>query len=175
MEKPTLPRAITAALLLAGSLALGACSKPDYEGLDNEFVVHGIVSDSESNGLVQVHENNLVVVRAEGKAAEWFSNKKGQGGFGLSEEFDFLEIYNPEPGSFFSCGHEEDVGEVYDVNGNEIEAEQLVPGQVVVIEGRIRASRYLKMRPSNQGGNYCTEHDLAVFESVRVVKGPLRS
>jgi hypothetical protein len=74
-------------------------------------------------------------------------------------------------GLFDGCGDDVYVGKVYDLQGNQIEPEQLKPGVAVEIEGRIRQSRYWQ---STGKSGYCTEQDLAVYDSVRVIDSPLQ-
>lgn len=171
-QKPLYWRLTAAGAALAGVLALTACSREpvDYEGVGSEFVVRGRVSDAESDGLVQLHEEKLVVVSASGKAATWFPDHGGYRPW--SHEYDFLQKYSKESDGFFDgCGKDVKVGEVYSLQGEEIEPQQLKPGTIVEIQGRIRESRY---RHRAGKSSYCDERDLAVYDSVRVVNGPLQ-
>lgn len=166
-ETYTIRRACAAAgLALLGSGALGACSSeaPDYQGVGNEFVVRGIVSDSEEDGLVQVSEEDLVVLETAGRADTWFA--EGDGQEFLGDEFNFLQTYGEESESWWKCADEVEVGEVFDVNGQEIEPEQLQPGDVVEIQGRIHDS-------TDRRGKRCREEELAVYDTITVVNGPL--
>jgi len=162
-----------AGLMILGGGALAACSKADYEGTENTFSIRGIVSDSEDDGLVQVEDNEIVVLDSNGKAVDWFAHKKGEEGFGLGTEFDFLNGFHKEgEGSFWDvCGAKVTVGKVYDDGGREIGAQDLHPGEVVVIEGKIRAGSYWQ---STGKSGYCATQDLAVYDTVRVVDEPLR-
>jgi len=166
-ERFNFKRKLTAAgLLLAGGLALSACggSPVDYEGTGHRFTVLGTVSDSEKDGLVQIHEDDLKVVYATGKAEKWFAEGKAPGLFG--DEFDFLQKYSQEPGGWFSCGNDKYVGQIIDENRDQIQPEDLKPGDVIRIEGRIRESRYYQSR--GKSGS-CTEENLAVYDVVTVI------
>jgi hypothetical protein len=163
-------RLAAAGLVLLGGASLSACGDeaPDYVGAGNEFMIRGIVSDSEVDGLVQIKEDKIEIIQVSGKAENWFNN--GDGVAFLHDEFDFLQKYGQEPGGFWTCADDVYVGKVYDQSGNQIEPEQLRPGEVVEIEGRIHQSTY---RQSAGKSSYCTEEELAVYDSVTVVDEPL--
>ncbi|HSX16307.1 MAG TPA: hypothetical protein VLF40_05940 [Candidatus Saccharimonadales bacterium] len=169
-----LRRAIAAAgLVILGGGALAACSKADYDGSANTFTIRGVVSDSENDGLVQVEDEEIVVLSSNGKAKDWFTHKEGEEGFGLGTEYDFLNGFRQDgTGGFWDiCGAKQTVGKVYDDNGREIGAQDLHPGEVVVIEGKIRSNSYWQ---STGKSGYCADEDLAVYDTVRVVDEPLR-
>lgn len=171
MEKLT-PRRKKMALvgaIMMGSALLTACSSDpvDYEGTGNEFVVRGIVSDSEEDGLIQIHEPDLVAIEATGKAATWFAKGKGQEAFG--DEFDFLQKYSQEPGGWLSCGSDVYVGIVYNMYGDQIQPQEVPQGAVVEIAGKIRESMYYQ---STGKSGHCTDEDLAVYDTVRVMSSP---
>ncbi|MDB5181376.1 MAG: hypothetical protein JWP13_139 [Candidatus Saccharibacteria bacterium] len=161
-----------AGLVVLGGFGLTACGEDaplDYAGTGNEFTIQGIVSDSEDDGLVQIKENEIEVIEASGKAEDWFNKKEGLAF--LHDEFDFLQKYSEEPGGWFDCGEDVYVGEVYDKTGTEIEPEQLKPGDVIEIQGRIRQSIYYQ---STGKSGYCNDQDLAVYDAITTIGGPLR-
>lgn len=157
-----------AALAMLGAATLSGCGSEaaDYEGQGNDFIVRGVVSDSEDDGLVQTHEDQTVVLRSSGEASEWFGDKEGQGF--LHDEYDFLQAYSKEPGRWFNCGKDIYVGKVYDADRKQIEPEALEPGMLVEIKGRIRDSRYYQ---STGKSGYCTEESLAVYDSITIIDG----
>lgn len=172
-KKNTLKRKIAAAgLIMLGGLSLTGCSrhKTDFDGAGNYFLVRGVVSDSESNGLVQIYDNRVNVLEADGEAKSWFPEKKGHEF--LAHEFDFLQKYSRAPGNWLHCGKDVRVGTIYDLNGASIKPNQLHPGEVIEIEGRIRDSAYYQ---STGKSGYCTTEQLAVYDSVRVLQDPVQN
>jgi len=159
-------RLMAAGLILAGSSAQAGCSNEpvDYVGTGNEFVLRGTVSDSEDDGLVQVPEDQFELLEAHGKAQSFFRDPNDPGL--LVGEVDFLQKYSKAPGGWLSCGDDVYIGEVFDTQGNEIQPEDLNPGDEIEITGTIRQSMYYQ---STGKSGYCNEEDLAVYDSIRIV------
>lgn len=164
IESYKLRRGLAAgALSLAGALALTGCSESyNYEGVGNHFKVRGIVSDVEADGTVHVGEQQLVVEQAEGDAVDWFTHGYGQN-FN-SDKYNFEKFFNQRQGDFWSttCEVPVETGHVYGIEDEPISEQQLVPGEVVEIEGAIR--------DSDVKGKGCHDQQWAVFDTIRVVQ-----
>jgi hypothetical protein len=153
------------AIALLGVACLTGCGERDYEGEGDNYRVVGIVYKVEEDRTIHINEKQLKVIEAAGKAITWFEEGKGQDW--RSEEFNFDPDYNQEePGFWGDCEHNVTVGEVYDLQGNKIDAQELQPGTVIEVTGRIRESTMLK---SAGRSTYCDADDKNVFDVVQVI------
>lgn len=152
-------RHTAAAIALASSLALTGCALPgNFSGEGNGFVIEGTVSDSETDGLVQLSPDSLVVIDSDGEAVDWFSGND-------EIEYDFLQHYNDDQPAFAECGNEIVVGNVFDSQGEEINPEDLDVGDTVRIEGSIHDSQYRLV----YGKQICGTEQLAVYDTIEVI------
>lgn len=158
-----------AGLAFAGTILLAGCEDTrDYKGEGDAFEVAGVVLDVQDDGTVHIEESQLVIEAAAGKSSTWFKDKNGQDTF--STNFYFEPSYTQqEPGFWGHCENEVTVGRVFNVEGTEIQPQDLKPGQIIAIDGSIRETSYWT------GGKYatCTTHDRPVYDEITVIHTPL--
>ena len=147
---------------------------PAYEGTGNEFQIAGEVHAVQEDGTIQIREQRLKVLSSSGDAVAWFTEGKGQDT--SSDRFNLEPSYFAEKDHgwlakwfFADCKNEVNVGHVLNVEGTEIEAQELVTGQVVILDGSIRESSVMRGRKTK----YCGEVDRAVYDTVRITYTPL--
>ncbi len=117
----TKKRILTLAPLLLVASLLCACG-PNYSGHNNDFVMKATVKKI---GNYSITVRHFQVESANGKAANWFSDKGHQ-------------IHN----NYNTCGwnNRHVIGHVFDTAGNEIKLRDLQVGDSVEVYGRIRGN-----------------------------------
>jgi|GEM_PF-2211726 len=167
MERYKLRRLIAGSTLgILGGLGLSGCAEAplNYEGQGQAFTVRGKIAEVEDDGTIKIHQDDLEVISAEGKAIEWFPDHDGQDIF--SEKFNFLQKFKQEPGGWFSCGDDVVVGEAFDIESHPIEPQDLSKGDMVEISGHIRESIYYQ---SYGKSGACEAEDLAVYDVAKQI------
>lgn len=173
------PSCLGTAALFVGGLALMGWVRfggepVTYEGTGNEFQIAGEIHAVQDDGTIQVREDLLRVLSSSGDATTWFAEGKGQDT--SSDRFNLEPSYFAEEDHgwlakwfYADCKNEVTVGHVLNVEGTEIEAQDLEPGQVIILDGSIRESSVMRGRRTK----YCSEVDRAVYDTVRITYTPL--
>jgi hypothetical protein len=167
MSERLLQKRIAIGTLAAlGMFGVAGCSsaEPNYEGYNQAYNVTGTIHDVEDDGTVHINENQLQINSADWRAEQWFEQKDGQNVF--SDEFNFEPDFKKHivSGFFSNCGDDVTVGHIFGLDGKEINAHSLQPGQVVGIKGHIREERY------SAGKSGCQTRERNVYDSVIVLK-----
>lgn len=158
-------------LSVAAIVALRCIDRPDYSGEGNHFEVAGVVLGVQKDGTIQIDEEGLRVLSAEGRAKYWFDNDRGQ---------DTLSTRNNIEPSYFaatgilgwlglSCHVEQPVGHAFDVEDTEIPVQSVQPGTIAIVEGSVRDTSYSRRSRKIPS---CGHEERAVYNTATVTNDP---
>lgn len=121
LRSPNARRASGAAAIAL--LFFAGCVDPNYDGEGNDFIIRGPIQDVGDNSIQILP---LEVVEAEGKAEDWFHGD------------DPTRVHDNYKDEW--CNQDE-VGEVFDADGNPQLLADIQEGEWVELSGQIRESK----------------------------------